>query len=144
MRRVGFIEHWSAAVIEATTRLSPRASVLSLKKVNRFFLKFAGTVPEGLDQLPACWFKALPGILSELLTPERPYLPVIIQRVSMTGGTMMLELQSENPDLAEGIHVMLNAKLYPSRWRPLHKRHLAELKLKRPELRQCFSPPDGP
>ena len=105
-------------------------------------------MPEGLDKLPDCWLAALPGILRSLREAPGLRLPFLIDRVGVEDGVLLLGFAEEQPgsagtDLRDQIRVAVNSGLYPSRWRPLSRWHLANLRQLHPELRPALAGP-GP
>ena len=118
-----------------------------LKTVEKFFLEKAALVPEGLDSLPTNWLAALPGILWAMRKPHWTRLPFFIDRVAMVDGVLLLHFAQELPNTEnrltawDKIRIAVNAAVYPSRWRPLSRRHRAELWRQHPELRPLLEPP---
>ena len=70
----------------------------------------------------------------------------MISALKECDGVLMVSFaQEENrPDLTQvtrwdEIRLVLNLSLYPSPWRPLHRRHFIELWMKRQDLRLALS-----
>lgn len=120
----------------------------TMRLVSAFFVSQWSQLPEGLDELPDCWLAALPGILRPLREPHGMRLPFLIDRVGVEDGVLLLRFAEEQPGSASTdswgqIRVTVNSGLYPSRWRPLSRWHLAKLWQFHPELRPALAGP-GP
>ena len=90
-------------------------------------------VPEGLETLPAAWLAALPGILWSKAKPHWTHLPYFIDRIALVDGLILLGFAQEQASKAgevsrwDELRIAVNAGIYPSIWRPLSRRHSAEL-----------------
>lgn len=119
---------------------APQGRKRALSKTTKFFRTHAGLMPAGLETLPLPWLKALPGILWSLRQPEWTQLPYIIREVFVTEGVLQIrfddELQRDSadpyPSDFDRLRLAINLRLYPSCYRPLHRRHAVRLKLTRP------------
>lgn len=148
MQQAGFkAENPGRLVTAAATVAGKRKHKRVLKTVQTFFLEKAALVPEGLDILPTDWLAALPGILWTMRKPHWTRLPFFIDRVAMADGALLLHFAQELPNPEnrltawDKIRITVNSAVYPSRWRPLSRRHRAELWLRHPELRPLLEPP---
>jgi energy-coupling factor transporter ATP-binding protein EcfA2 len=148
MRQAGFSLHWPAEVVMHACAVNRRRRRKTRQKASWFFLTRGSSVPEGLDTLPDCWLAALPGILWSLREPDWTRLPFSIERVATQDGLLLLRFAQEQPDNArvnlwDRVRVAVNSGLYPSRWRPLTRWHLAKLRQLHPELSPTLAAP-GP
>jgi hypothetical protein len=68
----------------------------------------------------------------------------MIRRVECEEGVLVLHFADEQtPEddeltLWDELRVLINCNLYPSRWRPLHRRHRMLLLFARPDLRSAL------
>ena len=148
MQEAGFSLLWPAEVVTCACALRRRRRRLTMRRVSGFFLSQGALVPEGLDKVPDCWLAALPGILRSLREAPGLRLPFLIDRVGVEDGVLLLRFAQEQPGSAgtdswDRIRVAVNSGLYPSRWRPLSRWHLAKLRQLHPELRPALAGP-GP
>jgi energy-coupling factor transporter ATP-binding protein EcfA2 len=148
MQSAGFSLRWPAEVVMRACALRRRRRRKTMRLVSAFFVPQWSQLPEGLDELPDCWLAALPGILRLLRKPHGMRLPFLIDRVGVEDGVLLLRFAEEQPGSASTdswgqIRVTVNSGLYPSRWRPLSRRHLAKLWQLHPELRPALAGP-GP
>jgi hypothetical protein len=137
---------WSPEVVMAVTELcqpqDPTGTLFS--EVEVFFRGKACMIPQGLETLPRCWLRAIPKILWSLRRPHWTRLPYMIKSLSCTNGILLVCFAQEQQPRSkritrwDNIRIALNLSLYPSRWRPLSRRHFAELWLKRPDLRSAL------
>lgn len=140
MQQAGFLEHCAPAAVVKACTLRRRKRRKALRRVSAFFLSKACLVPEGLNTLPDCWLVALPGILWSLRKPHWTKLPFFISRVAVVDGALALEFAQEQRESTDRVtawdkvRIALNARLYPSRWRPLSRWHRAQLRQLHPEL----------
>jgi hypothetical protein len=148
MEEAGFSLRWPTEVVMHACALRRRRRRKTMRRVSGFFLSQEGLVPEGLAKLPDCWLAALPGILGSLREPHGMRLPFQIDRVGVQDGVLLLRFADEQPNSAgmaslDRVRVAVNSNLYPSRWRPLSRWHLANLRQLHPELRAALASP-GP
>ena len=88
----------------------------------------------GLELLPTCW---LLGVYRWLL--EYQELATTIDGVSISSGVLWPQLHPATAMWGDGgfsIPQSLNLFIYPSLWRPLRRRHWAQLRSERPDLRE--------
>jgi energy-coupling factor transporter ATP-binding protein EcfA2 len=147
MQKAGFSLRWPAEVVTRACALKRRRRRMTMRRVSGFFLSQGTLVPEGLDKLPDCWLAGLPGILGHLREPHATQLPFLIDRVGAEDGVLLLRFAQEQPasagtDSWDRIRVAVNSGLYPSRWRPLSRWHLAKLRQLHPELRPALAGPE--
>ncbi|HEY9173180.1 MAG TPA: TraM recognition domain-containing protein [Verrucomicrobiae bacterium] len=141
MERSGFPPLHSPAVIAAAWKLKRRSQRRALKLATDFFRAKAYLVPQGLETLPTPWLLALPGILWSLRASYWIGLPWRIQRVACVNGRLLLQFAQEaqppddRPSAWNELRVAVNARLYPSRWRPLKRPHRLRLAHRHPRLR---------
>jgi hypothetical protein len=113
----------------------------ALNAATEFFRSRAVMVPTGLAELPLPWLKALSGILWALRQPHWTHLPYMIGEVFIDDGLLQLRFAQEplrdaddhDIDAFDKVRLFLNTGLYPSCYRPLHRRHACRLKFA-PEL----------
>lgn len=89
--------------------------------------------PDGLHGLPSCWLSGL----SHWLHRNGSLTPSIL-RVGVKSGVLWVELDDSAKLWGDGplaIPEAINLFIYPSLWRPLLQRHLAQLRVERPDLR---------
>jgi energy-coupling factor transporter ATP-binding protein EcfA2 len=146
MVQAGFRPIFSPHIIAVAAGVwSPRRND-TLERAIEFFRAKACRIPDGLNQLPECWLAALPGILWRLRKPSSTHLPFFIDRLAMQDGVMLISFAQERPNPEERlttldkICVAVNAGLYPSRWRPLSRRHVLALCRAWPDLRPTLHP----
>ena len=99
---------------------------------NRLLARMSGRF-EGLEGLPSCWLVGLTHWL-----PKNRSLAQGIVRVSVRSGVLWPELDGAWKVWGDGpltVPESLNLFVYPSLWRPLLPRHLAQLIVERPDLR---------
>lgn len=105
----------------------------TLRRVTSFFRSECCMVPEGLETLPAAWLAALPGILWSKAKPHWTHLPYFMDRIALVDGLILLGFAQEQASKAgevsrwDELRIAVNAGIYPSIWRPLSRRHSAEL-----------------
>ena len=148
MQEAGFSLRWSAEVVMRACALNRRRRRKTMQRVSGFFLSQGALVPKGLDKLPDCWLAVLPGILRPSREPNGMRLSFCIDRVGVEHGVLLLRFAQEQPGSAgtdswDRIRVAVNSGLYPSRWRPFSRWHLAKLRQLHPELRPALAGP-GP
>jgi hypothetical protein len=88
---------------------------------------------QGLEELPSCWLLGL----IQWLQKNRSLAPAIV-RASVSSGVLWPELDRAWKLWGDGplmIPEAINLFVYPSLWRPLLPRHLAQLIIERPDLR---------
>lgn len=88
---------------------------------------------KGVDQLPSCWLLGL----THWLRKNSSMAPVIAT-VSVRSGVLWPELDNAAKMWGDGplaVPEAMNLFIYPSLWRPLLPRHLAQLTVERPDLR---------
>jgi hypothetical protein len=149
MQRAGFQKQISAEMVLAAAKLGRRRNRKSLlKQAQTFFLHQAAMVPAGLENLPNSWLAALPKILWATRKPGWTRLPYFIDQVGLERGVLLLRFVQEQPN-SEGrltawdrLRIFVNAGVYPSLWRPLHRRHQIRLRQEFPELRVPLDAPD--
>jgi hypothetical protein len=140
MRRQGIEPRLSAEMVAAAARLEAASHAAALEGTADFFWRRTGQVPEGLDSLPAAWLAGLPGILWSLRRLRWTHLPYRVESVACKESLLLLSFVEEpEPDenrftLWDEIRVAVNYSLYPSRWRPLLRRHRLALGLINPQL----------
>jgi energy-coupling factor transporter ATP-binding protein EcfA2 len=147
MTRVGFRPIFSPHIVAAASAVwSPRKGN-ALERAREFFRgRCCQNPPDGLNQLPACWLAALPGILWGLRKPGWTHLPLFIDRMAMQDGVLLVSFAQEQPiagkklTIWDKIRILINASLYPSRWRPLSRRHVVALCQAWPDLRPTLNP----
>ena len=98
-------------------------------------------VPKGLETMPASWLKALPGALWSLRKPHWTHLPFMICELAVADGLLLVRFAQETLRRPEGdvnsydqVRISLNAALFPSRFRPLKRRHGQQVRLRNPDL----------
>ena len=144
MERSGFPPLHSPAVIAAAWKLKRRSQRRALKLATDFFRAKAYLVPQGLETLPTPWLLALPGILWSLRASYWMGLPWRIERVACVNGRLLLQFAQEaqppddRPSAWNELRVAVNARLYPSRWRPLKRPHRLRLAHRHPRLRAAL------
>jgi len=144
---VGFRPIFSPHIVAAASAVwSPRKGN-ALERAREFFRgRCCQNPPDGLNQLPACWLAALPGILWGLRKPGWTHLPLFIDRMAMQDGVLLVSFAQEQPiagkklTIWDKIRILINASLYPSRWRPLSRRHVVALCQAWPDLRPTLNP----
>jgi hypothetical protein len=149
MTQAGFGPIFSPHVVAAAAAVwSPRRGN-ALERATEFFRSRACGVPDGLNELPECWIAALPGILWRLRKPSWTHLPFFMDRLAIKDGVLLISFAQEQPNpeqrltTCDNIRVAVNASLYPSRWRPLTRRHVLALCRAWPDLRPTLQP-DSP
>jgi hypothetical protein len=88
---------------------------------------------QGLGELPPCWLAGLAQWLR-----KNPSLAAVIVRVSVRSGVLWPQLDEPSRYWGDGplaVPEAINLFVYPSLWRPLLQRHLAQLMVERPDLR---------
>ncbi len=141
MEQNGFQPLHSLAVVAAAWKLKRRSHRRALKLATDFFRAKAYLVPQGLETLPTPWLLALPGILWSLRETYWIRLPWRIQLVACVSGLLLIQFAEESqppderPSAWNELRVDLNARLYPSRWRPLKRHHRLRLVHRHPDLR---------
>ena len=145
MGRCGFKVLLPPELVLATANFSEHRYDHALMQAGNFFRSKACRIPEGLETLPACWLRALPGILWATRKPHWSHLPYMISRVACENGVLVLNFAQEEPSeddhmtVWDEIRVTVNRKLYPCRWRHLKRRHRMLLLSARPDLRPALS-----
>jgi hypothetical protein len=87
----------------------------------------------GLEELPSCW---LLGLIHWLR--KNPSMAPVITTVSVRSGVLWPDLDNASKLWGNGplaVPESMNLFIYPSLWRPLLPRHLAQLNVERPDLR---------
>lgn len=142
MRHCGIDPVLSLEVLSAAFTLDAGLHRNALDQAREYFQSKDRIIPQGLSLLPASWLAGLPGIFASLRRQHWTSVPVTIQRVAYSDGVLLLEFaQTERgatirrTDL-DPIRVAVNRCLYPSRWRPLLRRHRRQLSVNHPELRR--------
>ena len=149
MTQVGFRPIFCPHVVTVAAEICRPRRGDALVRAIEFFHSKACQVPDGLNQLPECWLAALPGILWGLRKPDWTHLPFSIDRVAIQEGVLLISFAQEQPNPEQRlttwdkIRVAVNAGLYPSRWRPLSRRHALALCRAWPDLRPTLQP-DSP
>jgi len=88
---------------------------------------------KGLEELPSCWLLGLAHWLRKNSAMAR-----VISTVSVRSGVLWPELDNPSKLWGNGplaVPEAMNLFVYPSLWRPLLPRHLAQLSIERPDLR---------
>ncbi len=88
---------------------------------------------QGRQELPPCWLLGL----AHWLRKNRPLAQGLV-RVGVRSGVLWLELDNPWKLWGDGpltVPEAINLFVYPSLWRPLLPRHLAQLNVERPDLR---------
>jgi hypothetical protein len=140
MERCGLKPVLSAATFRGAVQLDAALLEGALKRAQVFFHSKACLVPHGLDSLPASWLAGLPGILWAMRKPHWHHLPYMIDRIGCSEGVMILgfaqETESRDSRMTawDSIRVTVNRQLYPSRWRPLLRRHRLQILGRWPNL----------
>ncbi len=143
MQAAGFSPQWGAAVVVKASALSRRPRGETIREVSEFFRSKGCVIPAGLDTLPDCWLAALPGTLRSLSRPHWTHFPSDLDRVAVEEGLLLLGFareQSEGGTLLtvwDRMRIAINAAIYPSRWRPLHRLDHATLRRLHPELQRA-------
>ena len=133
-----------AELVQVAVKLDEHRRDQSLQRANDYFRSNTCSIPNGLDQLPACWLAGLPGILRAMRQSRRSQCPHMIRRVECEEGVLVLHFadeqapEDEELTLWDELRVLINRNLYPSRWRPLHQRHRLLLLFARPDLRSAL------
>lgn len=107
-------------------------------------------LPKGLECLPSCWVKALPGIWSHLCQMNPRWAGTALSAVAYEHGVLRLaSAQEQNIRLNQvsvydQMRIEINSRLYPSIWRPLKRCHELAIWKYHPELRKdLFMLPDS-
>jgi hypothetical protein len=132
----------SSEMLSAAVQLDAALHGRALQRARDFFRNKTGLVPEGLESLPASWLAGLPGILWAMRKAQWMKVPCMIQRAACVDGVLLLsfaqEMDPRDPRVTawDRIRVRVNRCVYPSRWRPLLRRHQLSLTWPnfRPEL----------
>jgi len=134
LRRHGIVQVLSKETLQAVFALDANMHSQFLTRAREFFLAADGSVPDGLETLPASWLAGLPGILGAMREPAWAQAPCRIQGVVCSDGVLLLRFAQEPAPANDGrvtrwdqIRLIVNRGLYPSRWRPLLRRHRLEL-----------------
>ncbi|MCX6923062.1 MAG: hypothetical protein NT154_07620 [Verrucomicrobia bacterium] len=141
MTQAGFRSLWPPQMVLQAAAFARHRRRKILQRVTGFFLSKCCHVPQGLESLPNCWLAALPGILWGTRKPHWTKLPYFINRLSVADGLLIMEFAQEMPEPGDRLtawdrlRVLVNASLYPSRWRPLSSWHQGKLRQLHPELR---------
>ena len=99
---------------------------------DRLLARIDGRI-KGLEELPSCWLHGL----NHWLRKNSSLAPAIAM-MSVRSGVLWAELDHSSKLWGNGPLVVpeaLNLFIYPSLWRPLLGRHLAQLNVERPDLR---------
>jgi hypothetical protein len=132
---------WQAAA-DLCEPAQPRQ--LLVEQVSTFFQQRSGACPQGLENLPACWLRALPGLLdNRARTLFEGRFPFVLTTLAEQSGALALKFSREEGfprrereiQVWDVLRVSLNCHLYPSLWRPLTRHHWRLLNATRPELR---------
>jgi len=92
---------------------------------------------QGLEELPPCWLAGLAQWLR-----KNPSLAAVIVRVSVRSGVLWPQLDEPSRYWGDGplaVPEAINLFVYPSLWRPLLQRHLAQLMVERPTCVRNFN-----
>jgi hypothetical protein len=141
MERSGIEPVLSPEVLHAALTIDARILQCALDKAREFFRSKGCIIPEGLEFLPAAWLAGLPGILQTKRKRHRTKAPYMVQRVACVDGVLLLDFAQEDRRRSsrltawDRIRVLVNRCLYPSRWRPLLRRHRLQIGVSHPELR---------
>ena len=87
-------------------------------------------VPEGLPDLPLAWLKAFPGLWRSLCQRHPRWRGAVLTAVGEERGVFRLASRQENElplylkTAFDQMRVEINARLYPSLWRPLKRHHI--------------------
>jgi hypothetical protein len=144
MRKRGRRTQISLDVLRAAFDLSEpniqRADLI--EETVMFFRTRAARVPRGIDALPSCWLRGLPGILLGTCKPEWEWIPYMLADVRLTRGVLRMSFAQEEPpenDRVTGwdnIRLAMNLNLRPNRWFPLARRLERQIWIRRPDLRE--------
>lgn len=99
-------------------------------------------LPRGLEYLPACWLKSLPGIWKDLCRIHPRWPGTALSAIGYDSGVLRLtSAQEQNVRLNQLtvydlMRVEINSRLYPSLWQPLRGRHERIIWVQHPQLRQ--------
>lgn len=138
LRDLGFKRRMDSTQLEAALKLFSNRTdrAQALEAATEFFTTKAVMLPKGLSELPLPWLKALPMILWSLRQPHWTHIPYFICEVFATDGLLQLRFAQEawrDPDDREvgafdRVRLAVNARLYPSCYRPLKRQHTWPLK----------------
>jgi hypothetical protein len=142
MRESGFKEPTKLGTLAAVLQVLPHETRrnLILEETTSFFRCRGCMVPKGLETLPTSWLKALPGALWSLRKPHWTHLPFMICELAVADGLLLVRFAQEPLRRPEGavnsydhVRISLNAALFPSRFRPLKRRHGQQVRLRNPD-----------
>lgn len=107
-------------------------------------------LPKGLECLPGCWLKAFPGIWKDLCRMNPRWKGTALGAVAYENGVFRLASEQEQNvrldqfTVYDQMRVGINARLYPSPWHSLHRRHERAIWIAHPGLRNdLFSLPES-
>lgn len=133
MERAGFKLRCSPCAAASAAANMERTDNRALQAAVDFFRAKACMLPRGLDTLPTCWLRAIPGILWRMRKPHWQQLPFFIDRLKIIDGLLVVGFAQEEPQscsrltLWDRIRIGLNASLYPSPWRAIKRHHALAL-----------------
>lgn len=151
LRECGLRPQVAPNVLAAILRLlSPPESHEQLVAETRSALRpYMVLLPQGLEFLPGCWLKGLPGIWKALCRSNPRWKGTALDTVSHEQGVLrMTSVQEQNVRLNQItvydlMRIAINRGLYPSLWRPLKRSHERLIWQCHPELRRdLFQLPD--
>jgi len=144
MRQIGLHVCVSTNVIESAFQLfqpeEPRQRLLD--EARDALRPYLVLLPQGLECLPTCWLKALPGIWQDLCRINPRWAGTALGAVAHDHGVLRLVSAQEQNIRLDQISVFdlmridINARLYPSIWRPLKRRHERVIWMHQPGLRK--------
>ena len=141
MERCGFRPRLSSRVMSSALTLDASLHDRALSQARLFFARKGRMVPDGLDLLPASWLAGLPGIIGSMEKSQSIRVAYTAKRFACSEGVLLIEFAQERPRRSvrltpwDAIRVKLNLCLYPTRWRELLPRHLKELLVANPGMR---------
>jgi hypothetical protein len=138
-------------VLEAAFRLlsSPESHEQLVAETRSALRPYMALLPKGLEFLPGCWLKGLPGIWKELCQSNPRWKGTALSAVAHEQGVLrLISVQEQNVRLNQItvydlMRIALNRSLYLSLWRPLKRSHERLIWQQHPELRRdLFQLPD--